>query len=220
MRLLTLFVLFLSFDTLAQNSDIFRIDSLPTEGVLLDKGWRWHAGDNPDFAKADFDDSKWEAINPTLDIIDSLPQIPRPSGICWFRIKLKFDKGLPRDVLAFAILQSGASEVYMNGKLAQKYGIVSSDPDKIKAYDPLNDPIPFSIHKDTTVLLALRYTLQPNIDHYLMALPNPAALKITITTLEIVQSKKITFLLRFYTSNVFRIGAFLILLISYFALYL
>lgn len=25
----------------------FRIDSLPPQGVLLDKGWKWHAGDNP-----------------------------------------------------------------------------------------------------------------------------------------------------------------------------
>ena len=34
MKYLTLFLLFFSLDAFVQNSDVFRIDSLPTEGVL------------------------------------------------------------------------------------------------------------------------------------------------------------------------------------------
>ena len=40
----------------AQNEAIFRINSLPKEGVLLNQGWKWHAGDNPEWAKPEFDD--------------------------------------------------------------------------------------------------------------------------------------------------------------------
>jgi hypothetical protein len=65
---------------------VFRIDSLPPKGVLLDKGWRWHAGDNPEWAKSDFEDAKWQAINPALDIHD-LPQV-RQAQMGWFRLKL------------------------------------------------------------------------------------------------------------------------------------
>jgi len=54
-KLLTLlFLTSIHLSSWAQ-SEVFRIDSIPTQGILLDKGWKWHAGDNPDFAKLDFD---------------------------------------------------------------------------------------------------------------------------------------------------------------------
>jgi hypothetical protein len=43
MRLLTMVLWLLLFSNLfSQLTDIFRIDSLPTEGVLLDKGYKFH----------------------------------------------------------------------------------------------------------------------------------------------------------------------------------
>ncbi len=51
----------------AQKSDVVNIDSLPPQGILLEKGWKWHTGNNPNFAKANFDDSKWENIDPSLE---------------------------------------------------------------------------------------------------------------------------------------------------------
>jgi hypothetical protein len=77
---------------------IFRIDSIPQAGVLLNKGWKWHAGDNPDFAKSDFDDSKWESIDPDKDI-DKLPQIKK-AKIGWFRIHLNIDSSLKNTILS------------------------------------------------------------------------------------------------------------------------
>ncbi len=64
------FILFLALSCSIGFGQAFRIDSLPQQGILLDKGWKWHAGDNPDFAKADFDDSAWESIDPTKDIVN------------------------------------------------------------------------------------------------------------------------------------------------------
>ena len=50
---------------IAQNtsSEIFHIDSLPARGVLLDKGWTFHPGDNFEWAKTDFNDSGWISLN-------------------------------------------------------------------------------------------------------------------------------------------------------------
>ena len=73
------FFLFFSSHIFAQQSAVFKV-YLPTQGILLDKGWKWQGGDNPNFAKVDFDDSKWESIDPTKDIFD-LPQIPKTGQI-------------------------------------------------------------------------------------------------------------------------------------------
>jgi hypothetical protein len=78
MKYLTLIFLLFSLPFYAQQTDIFRIDSLPTEGVLLDKGWKFHAGDDPEWAKADFDDSAWESIDPMKNL-HFLPQVEKES---------------------------------------------------------------------------------------------------------------------------------------------
>lgn len=73
---LTLLLALLSSFGFAQKQDPFRIDSLPAQGVLLDKGWTWHRGDNPAWAKPDVDDARWDTLNPTQDI-SSLTKLPR-----------------------------------------------------------------------------------------------------------------------------------------------
>jgi two-component system NtrC family sensor kinase len=42
-----------------------RIDRLPAAGLMLQKGWRYHPGDDPAWARLDFDDSGWNTLNPT-----------------------------------------------------------------------------------------------------------------------------------------------------------
>ena len=47
-------------DTAAQ-----RINRLPASGgLLLKKGWRYHAGDDPAWARPDFDDRAWDTLTP------------------------------------------------------------------------------------------------------------------------------------------------------------
>src|SRR5688572_4797818 len=101
----------LAQDTLAK---VLRVDSLPGEGVLLDKDWKFLPGDNPAYANSEYDDGAWKTINPTLDIYD-LPEIPK-SGIVWFRLRLLINTSPDRQ-LALIIQQSGASEIYLDGQL-------------------------------------------------------------------------------------------------------
>jgi len=67
---LLILLLFFPLVIFAQDSEVFKIDSLPKQGVLLDKGWKFQLGDDTNFAKVDFDDAAWKPINPTLDIFD------------------------------------------------------------------------------------------------------------------------------------------------------
>jgi hypothetical protein len=162
MKRLTFILLFLSFTAFAQKGEIFRIDSLPTEGVLLDKNWKWQLGDNPDFAKPDFDDSAWTPIDPTKDIMD-LPQMPKNGQIGWLRLTLSLDSSINYP-LVLMIEQVGASEIFLNGTLIHRFGIVSADPKQIKGFEPLKKPFTFPvINSNRHQIVSIRYALQPDI---------------------------------------------------------
>ena len=97
-----------------QTPPVFTIRQLSPTGVLLNKGWKWHAGDNPDWAKPEFDDSAWEDIDPTQDIMD-LPKV-RKAGIGWIRLHIQIDSTLARESApAFRVYQATATELYSNG---------------------------------------------------------------------------------------------------------
>jgi two-component system NtrC family sensor kinase len=160
MKYLLLLLLFFYGSAFAQKSEIFHIGSLPTEGVLLDKGWKYHTGDNPDWAKPDFDDSAWTPIDPTKDIA-ALPEIFN-AQIKWLRLDFEVKNKLPNP-LGIAINQAGASEIYLNGRLIHQFGHFDTDSTKVKAYDPLEIPIYFPADSVGQYHLAVRYALQPTI---------------------------------------------------------
>lgn len=154
MKHLTLILLLWSSFTFAQKSEFFRIDGLPKEGILLDKGWKWHAGDDPEWAKADFDDAGWEEIDPTKDIYD-LKQVRR-TQIGWLRLKIWVDSSLIRQPLAINLIQSGAHEIYLNQKLITHIGKVSKDPVKEKTYTSNGRPYALYFERPGEQLLAVR----------------------------------------------------------------
>ena len=164
MKKLAFLLLFIPCTAFAQQSEAFHIDSLPTEGVLLDKHWKWQLGDNPDFTKLDFNDSAWTPIDPTKDIMD-LPQIPKNGQIGWLRLTLSLDSAINYP-LVLMIEQVGASEVFLNGKLIHRFGIVSDNPKQIKAFEPLKKPFTFPvINNKVSQILSIRYAFQPNITY-------------------------------------------------------
>ncbi len=154
----------------SQDTDvrIFHLDSLQAQGILLNKGWKFHSGDNPEWAKPNFDDSKWEDIDPTFELY-YLPQI-RKESIGWFRIELNVDSSLLNIPLAFQINQSIASEIYLNGRLVQRYGTVSSIRQEVKSLQPLNEPVGLQF-KEPRQVLAVRFSVQENLPYLKIAIP-------------------------------------------------
>ena len=153
----TLFLL----STLTAFSQVQIINSIPKDGVVLNKGWKFHAGDNNEWAKTDFDDSKWQTIDPTVDVSE-IPQI-RQQPIGWLRIKFYVDSSLLNKPLAYHIFQSIASQVYINGKLSDSFGVVSADKNKIKEWRPSNDPegIVFTQQEQT---IAVKFSLKQSFE--------------------------------------------------------
>lgn len=171
MNKLTLaFFVSILFWTTTCYTQIYSIDSLPQQGILLDKGWKWHPGDNPDFAKADFDDSKWKSIDPTEDY-SKIPDLKNYS-IGWLRLKLDFNNNYHKTILGLMINQMVASEIYFNGKQIAKFGIISNDITKIKAYNPsgeINGPseiVNFYCDSLKYQILSVKYGIQPSIQSY------------------------------------------------------
>ena len=74
-------------------SQIFHLDSIPAQsGVILNKGWKFHPGDDPQWAKPGYDDATWQPVDPTLDL-HKVP-IVKKAGIGWFKLKIKVDSSL------------------------------------------------------------------------------------------------------------------------------
>ncbi len=142
----------------AQQREVFRINNLPQEGILLDQGWKWHAGDNPEWAKPGFDAASWEDIDPSKDIVQ-LTNISTHQPL-WLRIKLS-----PRVAknYALSISQSGASEIYLNGRLIQKIGQIDPGNQHTIAYNPLDNHLILKLDSlDNT--LAIRYYFQHGLN--------------------------------------------------------
>ena len=212
-----LFLFLIARKIFSQNNaaQVFNIDSLPVHGILLDKGWKFQTGDNPDYAKPDYDDSKWQDINPTLDVHD-LPQIKQ--GIVWFRLHLLLDSNLLKEQLALIMEQSGASEIYVNGILIHRFGIFDTDPAKVKAYDPLGLPIGFPLNKDGYQTLAIRYVLQPGLKYTNIFATQNYAANISINNIVAASQKYGRKNASVDGQNLFILGIFLMLAVLHLSL--
>lgn len=71
---------------------VVHIAKIPSDGIVLDKGWKFHAGDDSSWANPAFDDRNWESINTDLDI-KHIAQFQKIS-IGWLRLKLEGDSSL------------------------------------------------------------------------------------------------------------------------------
>ena len=85
--LLVLLMTLWSFAPAQDRASAIPLGKLPAEGALLEEGWKFRAGDNPEWADPELDDSQWQDINPALEL-PYLPQI-REAPVGWLRIRLR-----------------------------------------------------------------------------------------------------------------------------------
>lgn len=124
---------------------------------MLDKGWKFHAGDDSQWANPNIDDNNWENLNPNIDIHYLVKQ-KENAGIGWFRLKINVDSSLQDSSLALVISQVVASEIYLNGKLIYRSGTVSNDYRKEQAYTLRDRPFIIHFPRQNLQELAVRYS--------------------------------------------------------------
>jgi two-component system, NtrC family, sensor kinase len=220
MRTLLVFIWFtlLLHSAKAQGDSIkiFHISTIPSQGILL-KGWLFHDGDVPAYANPDYNDQNWKSINPTLDIYDVPELWKRPVG--WLRIHLRVDSTLLNKPLAFQVRQYLASEIYLNGVLVKKYGVVSFNSDSIKAYQPQYESFGVQFSSINQVV-AIRFSFQTKLP-YIGFVPPFHSFMLRINTIEgaAAYTKYDT---RFYKFNLIEAALFLLLFLihlSFFIVY-
>ena len=201
---------------IAQDNGVVEIKNIPREGIFLDKGWKYKLGDNPERAMKEYNDQDWNTIDPTPDI-HNLPILWKDS-VVWFRVALNIDSTQIGN-LTMTVSQGGASELYLDGRLIERFGEVSQIPGEIVAYNPNRKPVSFPANKPGIQILAVRYALEPNIRYTTEWDTENLGISITLNTFE--NANRVYHNYRVYNdkSNFFRIAAYVILAILYLAFY-
>jgi hypothetical protein len=103
------------------------------ESTNLAAGWLVQAGDDPAYARPDFDDSHWAPFNAQTDNLHKLFPNSRPE-VVWYRLHLKVD---PRDA-SLSLDENNlanAFEIYSNGvKVIQVGSVVPFVPATYSAH--------------------------------------------------------------------------------------
>lgn len=132
-------------------------EKLSVEGGLgLNRaGWLYHTGDDAAWAATDYDDAAWERLPYTQFRINTLPRSGW-TGAAWFRLRLRVDERLVNQPLALRIYHWGASEIYLDEKLIERFGVIQLEGDE--EFNPQWRPIPVVFTQGGEHTLAVRYS--------------------------------------------------------------
>ena len=118
------------------------IDSLTFK---VERNWKFSNKIKDDLSELDYDDNKL----PKLDFNNKFNEFKKAKyeGAGWFRFKFRNDSTLVDKALALAFDFDGASEVYLDGKILKKYGVIKGKENS-EYYNPKNVPEVFFL-RDT-----------------------------------------------------------------------
>jgi two-component system NtrC family sensor kinase len=158
--LLGLLLLFFIPKTFAQSGQVFHLNKLLEMDTLLN-GWQFHPGDDPQWANPGFDDSKWKLADPGTDItkFDQL----KNAGVGWLRLHIRADSVIAGQQIMAWVSQYSASEIYLDGKLIQRYGYISHDPAKTIAVIPIGELFELKLKGSVNQVIAVRLGYQSGI---------------------------------------------------------
>lgn len=121
------------------------------------EGWRFHPGDDMQWADPDFDDSEWKLMMPS-GLADPIPD-SLWQGYGWFRYRFAADSTMYNRVWHLYFFTWGAAEVFLDGRPVKSYGRFSTDP----AGEVRNMPFfkiqpPIVLEPGESHVLAVRYS--------------------------------------------------------------
>jgi hypothetical protein len=146
--------------------------------VALYGPWKFHVGDNPQWADPGFDDSHWETVDLRPTPETTLPAVPIPgfvsgwtsrghagyAGYAWYRIRVHISGADgPLTLLAPQYFDS-AFQLFVNGHLAGSFGKFNESTPELYYDNPAMFSLPSSEYRpgpDGTTLLAFRFYMPP-----------------------------------------------------------
>ncbi len=124
---------------------------------LDEAAWVYRMGDDGRWAANDYDDSAWSLTG--FDDAVLSPDNARDErwrGAAWFRLRLQVDENLVGQPLALRMRHWGASEIYIDGKLIKRFGVIEADRDV--EFNPRALPVPFVFTESGSHTIAIRYS--------------------------------------------------------------
>jgi hypothetical protein len=148
--------------TIAASADVSRV-TLGDSAVELSGPWKFHTGDNPEWAKADFDDSGWSKMN--LASEDAGPNGSIPgwtaqgyagySGYAWYRLKVDVHGAGGRLALKMPDSVDDAYQVYVNGERIGEFGKFKDHGVTAYSTQPQGFPLPSKV-RSGVMTIAIR----------------------------------------------------------------
>ncbi|MCI3935732.1 hypothetical protein MQX03_00870 [Chryseobacterium aahli] len=125
------------------------------QNVDLDKPWKFSIGDNKEWAKNDFDDSKWEN-SITKKFENSKLKKKNPQDIVWLRTVICIDSTAEHQPLALEFRSGAAMDIYWDGKFIKRYGKFAKEGEEPQYVNPTL-PLILNGGAAGAHLLAVRY---------------------------------------------------------------
>lgn len=116
--------------------------------------WRYRPGQPPGWASPATNDLSW-LLAATGFMMGEGPPGWRGTGC--FRLRFTLDSALLSQPLALQILQEGASEIYLDGRLLGRYGTIGTSARTTRGVGPRYLLLPFMLREAGPHLLAVRY---------------------------------------------------------------
>ncbi len=139
-----------------QNGNFFSLNKLP---------WKYHVGHDAAWAMPDFNDEDWRRLTSEEINEDPAKAFENWNGQAWFRFRLTVDERLVNQPLAWRLWHWGASEIYLDGKLLERFGtIAGSDQDGETEQSPRGVPVPFVFESGGVHVFAVHYSFRAASD--------------------------------------------------------
>ncbi len=172
MRIYTLlfFLVFSFHNIFSQNTDENQISGtlnlssddvdfeleLNQKSILNDTNWFYSFKDNFLYSKPNITLGDWKSVEFPIEL-NTIKEI-NFKGIAWFRNTFTIDSSLINKNLNLFIQQTGASEIYIDGKLIQQFGKVAYLYTDEILRNPVNLPINVRFDKTGKHSIAIRYS--------------------------------------------------------------
>ncbi|MFD1470392.1 ATP-binding protein [Hymenobacter caeli] len=127
----------------------------PAMQRLDDTGrWRYQPGQPPGWASPATPDQGWPLADPNF-LVEAPP--PGWRGLGCFRLRFTLDSALLGQPLGLAIVQQGASDIYLDGQRLGSIGTVGTSAQTTRGLSPRYLTLPFLLRTAGPHLLAVRY---------------------------------------------------------------
>ncbi len=136
--------------------DINHFNAPLLNGIALDSGWMWTPTSSTVLPDTNDKSTSWQSINPRKDLYE-LVQI-RHAEMGWLVNTLHIDSSLALKPLGLVLFQTGALEIYLNGELIHRIGVIGDTPSQEITYSSNGWVYPIVFKKLGKNELAVRFS--------------------------------------------------------------